>query len=330
MAACQASAGPPALVVSGEAAQHTSLLRACAAPRWLWVFQALRRAPHRREAALLLCTALVRRTGNGHQRQTSGRVSSDLRRTCVRCLWGGCSAYELAARARRATLVVGVPSPTKGAAPPRGRSPSVHNCDATYWQRSPTPDRRPRVKRSQAGLRSLPLRRRLSIRACCARAPRRAGCGCSKPHEGRRTGERPLSFGARPWCDVPATATNARPAAVCQANAGGLALAVSGEDSQHTSLLRVCAAPCWLWVFQAPRRAPHRRDAALLRYTAVVRRNSNNHQRQTGGRVSSDRKRACARCLWGGGSAYELAARARRAALVVIRLRLQAYKRAPH
>ena len=34
--------------------------------------------------------------------------------------------------------------------------------------------------------------------------------------EGRCTGERPLSFGARPWCDLPAAASNSK-LAVCEA-----------------------------------------------------------------------------------------------------------------
>ena len=116
----------------------------------------------------------------------------------------------------------------------RGRS-------ATFQLRPPTTNRRLRVKRAQAGQRSLSLGRRLSKRACCARAPHRAGCGWSMPHEGHRTGERPLSFVARPEFDVSATAANTRPAAACQASADGPALAVSGGEARHTSLLRARA-----------------------------------------------------------------------------------------
>ena len=63
---------------------------------------------------------------------------------------------------------------------------------------------------------------------------------------GHHTSERPLAFGARPWCDVPAMATDAKPAAACQASAGARALAISGAEAQHASLLRARAAPCWL------------------------------------------------------------------------------------
>ena len=63
---------------------------------------------------------------------------------------------------------------------------------------------------------------------------------------GHQTGERPLIFGARPWCDLLAMTTDAKPAAACQASSGGPALAVSWEEAQHTSLLRARAALCWL------------------------------------------------------------------------------------
>ena len=59
--------------------------------------------------------------------------------------------------------------------------------------------------------------------------------------------ERPLSFGGRPWCDVLA----AHGAGFCVARARDTALAISGEEAQHTSLLRTRTVPRWLW----PRRA---------------------------------------------------------------------------
>ena len=69
----------------------------------------------------------------------------------------------------------------------------------------------------------------------------------------RRTGERPFSFGARLWCDVPAAAFDAKPnvpAAPSRASCGtggGLALTVSGEEGNHSSLPHARAAPHWLW-----------------------------------------------------------------------------------
>ena len=112
-------------------------------------------------------------------------------------------------------------------APARGRSPSARCRGATCQLRPPTSNRRPRVKRSQAGLRSLSLGRTLSTRACCAHAAPR-WLWASMCHKGRRTDERPLSFSARPWRDAPTTAINTRLAAACQASAGASAHALWG------------------------------------------------------------------------------------------------------
>ena len=61
-----------------------------------------------------------------------------------------------------------------------------------------------------------------------------------------RTGERALSFGARPWCDVLAAASNFKPAPRGSRGAGASVLAVSGEETQHSSLLCVRLVPRWL------------------------------------------------------------------------------------
>ena len=66
------------------------------------------------------------------------------------------------------------------------------------------------------------------------------------PANGCCAGERPLSFGARPWCDVPAAASNFKPAPRGSRGAGASVLAVSGEETQHSSLLCVRAVPRWL------------------------------------------------------------------------------------
>ena len=69
---------------------------------------------------------------------------------------------------------------------------------------------------------------------------------CLLPTKGRCDSERPLSFGAQPWCDVPAAASNFKPAPRGLRGAGAAALAVSGEETQHSSLLRVRVVPQWL------------------------------------------------------------------------------------
>ena len=53
----------------------------------------------------------------------------------------------------------------------------------------------------------------------------------------RRTNGMVLYFGARPWYDASAAASNANPAAACAASAHALLLVFSGEDAQHSSIL---------------------------------------------------------------------------------------------
>ena len=60
------------------------------------------------------------------------------------------------------------------------------------------------------------------------------------------TDRRRFSFGTRLWCDVPAAASNAKPAAACEASARVPALAVSGKQAQHCSVLRLRTTPRWL------------------------------------------------------------------------------------
>jgi hypothetical protein len=67
------------------------------------------------------------------------------------------------------------------------------------------------------------------------------------PPNGRCDGKILLPFGARPWCDVRAVASNFKPAPRGFCGAGASVLAVSGEETQHSSLLRVRVVPRWLW-----------------------------------------------------------------------------------
>ena len=310
-------------------------------------------------------------------------------RAGARCLWGGGAALELAARARRAALVVVGSSPTKERCTARGLSPSARGRGATCQLRPPTPSQRRVARAAQArcarclwggdaalelaacarraalvvvGLvlieralhrREASLFRRAAVvrrascglqrqaSAACHAQRRRAGARClweeaqhssllrvravprwlwsAHAYEGHCTGERPLSFGARPWCDVPAAASNAKPAPRGSRGAGAPALAVSGEEAQHSSLLRARAVPRWLWSVRALERALHRREASLLRRAPWCDVPAAASNAKPAPRVAR-RRRAGARCLWGGGAALELAARARRAALVVVGL----------
>ena len=60
-------------------------------------------------------------------------------------------------------------------------------------------------------------------------------------------GQRPLSFCARLWCNVLATAANAKPAPRASRRAHTPALANSREETQHSNLLRARAVSRWLW-----------------------------------------------------------------------------------
>ena len=64
--------------------------------------------------------------------------------------------------------------------------------------------------------------------------------------QGHCTGERPLSFGARPWCDVPAAVSKVQPAFAWHARVCVTAMDVSREEAPHASFLRARAGPRWL------------------------------------------------------------------------------------
>ena len=263
-----------ALAVSGEKAQHSSLLRARAVPRWLWSARAYERTLRRREASLLRRAPVVRRASCGLQRQASAACHA--RRVRLRSLSLGRRRSTRACCARAPCRAgCGRLVPTKGTAPARGLSPSARARGATCQLRPPTPSQR-RVPRAGA-LRSLSLGRRRSTRACCARAPCRAGCGRLCHRKALRRREASLLRRA-PWCDVPAAASNAKPAAACHARSAP-ALAVSGMR-RSTRACCARAVPRWLWSALAIERTLRRREASLLRRAPVVRRASCSLQRQ--------------------------------------------------
>ena len=152
--------------------------------------------------------------------------------------WGDSAAPELAACVRCAALGTAGVCPIEWRCIGGELSRSVRNRSATCQLPLSTPSKSTRVG-------TLPFGRRRSTRACCARTPYRAGCGGRRPYRRGRTGEKPLSFGARPWCGVPASASNAKSAAACETTARAPALAVSREEAQHSRLLRARVAPRW-------------------------------------------------------------------------------------
>ena len=143
--------------------------------------------------------------------------------------------------------------------------------------------------------------------------------------DGHCTGKRPLSFGARPWCDVRAVAFNVQPAFAWHANKRRCASCLSGGS--ETRKLSTCAcrahALCRAGYVQNAhyRRVLHRREVSIFRRKTVVRRASCGLQRAPGIRVA--RKQAPLRWLslgrWRNTRACSLQ-RARRAALVSVDL----------
>ena len=111
--------------------------------------------------------------------------------------------------------------PRANAVPPR-RPPSFHMpgkgestlafgaspwCDVKAAASQRTADFR--AARAWAPLRWLSLGSRRKTRACRARALRRASwIGLLRPVQRHCDGGRPLSFGARPWRDVPVSASS--------------------------------------------------------------------------------------------------------------------------
>ena len=64
--------------------------------------------------------------------------------------------------------------------------------------------------------------------------------------QGHRTGERPLSSGAKPCCDMPAVASITQQAFAWRARERAIALAVYQEEAQHACLRCARAVPRWL------------------------------------------------------------------------------------
>ena len=135
-----------------------------------------------------------------------------------------------------------------GTAPARGLSPSVHARSATRQAWLPTPSAKPapRVTR-RAGAPELAVTRKEGQHSSqlCAR-PCRSGRGrlvsCGSPC----ANERPLSFVTRSWCDVQAAVFNAKLAQRASRGTGAPALTVTGDEAQHSSLLRARAMRRWL------------------------------------------------------------------------------------
>ena len=105
------------------------------------------------------------------------------------------------------------------------------------------------------------------------------------PVQGHCPSEKPLSFGARLWHDVPATASYAKPAAARAPSARLPALTASREKAQHSNLL--CARCAALVVITSCTRQSHcNGERRFSRWrTTVVRRTSYGLRRKACRRV---------------------------------------------
>ena len=170
---------------------------------------------------------------------------------------------------------------------------------------------------ARAPLRWLSLGRWRNTRACRARAPCCAGCDRPTHYERALHRRKTSLFRCK---------TVVRRASCGLQRAAGIRVARAQAPLRWLCLGRwrntracraraLCRAGCDRYLRY--RRALHRREASLFRRKTVVRRASCDLQ-QRSRHSRGTRKRHCAGCLSGGGETRELAARARRAALVVV------------
>ena len=87
------------------------------------------------------------------------------------------------------------------------------------------------------------------------------------------TGEKPLSFGARPCCDVPPATSNAQPDFAWRARACHCACFLLGGGEARAPAARACRATPVLWPMHYITPL-HRREASPLRCETLLRRAS--------------------------------------------------------
>ena len=162
----------------------------------------------------------------------------------------------------------------------RGPSPSARARGATRLLPPPTPTSAACLAwRSRAGARCLWGIGAAIKLAACAHHSALVVIGLWRT-ESHWLGERPLSFGARPWCDVPAAASNANQRRVSRAaQARWRSLSLGNRRSTKSCCLRASSrAGCGQHM--AYGRALLRREASLFWRAPVVRRASCRLQRQ--------------------------------------------------
>ena len=262
------------------------------------------RSLHQREAVPLQRVALVRRASWGLKRTADFEWHTRARR-CAGCLSGGGAARELYARVRRAALAVVDLCHMQGdlrctAVVRRASCGLQHTADFC-------------MAHTGAPLRWLSLGSRRSTRACCTRAPCCTGVIYPNPIQRRRTGERPLSLSAPPWYDVPAAASNTQPTFASHMRTRRCAGCLSGGGAARelaARARRAVMAVVGLCCMQGHCTGERPLSFGARPWCDVPAAASNAQP--------AFAWHARARYLSGGSAARKLAARARRAALVMV------------
>ena len=243
-----------ALAVSREEAQHASLLRASADTRWLRSVHALGKGHCTGQRPLSFgvrswCDVPAVATHNQPAFAWHAWAHH-----CARCLSDGGEAHEIAARASRAALVVVAARTINGhctgekplsiGARPRCDVPAVATQNQPLFASHGTRERATALTVSREEAQHASLMRTRAVPRWLWSA-HTLGKGTAPA--------RPLSLGARPWCDVPAVATQNRPAFALSRGTRerATALPVSRDEAQRASLLRADAVTRWLWSVHA-------------------------------------------------------------------------------
>ena len=173
------------------------------------------RPVHQQEASLLLCKAVLRHASRGRQHTAGFHVCAH----AIASLRSLSLSRTRSTRACRARLPRALAAPRwlwsthllrKTTAPARSLPHSVQGSAATCQLRLPRKAGFYVCAHAGAPLLTLSLERRRSTRASRACALAHAGWVAPRLTKGQCTGERPLSFGARPCCDVAAATSSLR------------------------------------------------------------------------------------------------------------------------
>ena len=236
--------------VSSKEAQHSSSPLTRAVPRKVWLSFTLRKdamsARGLAPTARPWCDvpAVVFNTKPAPR-------ATQRRRTCALCFWGGGAALGLATRTRRGALVLVVTqSVERRDVGERPRSYGARPwCDvpAVVFNTKPAPHVTQRRRTCALCFLGGGAARELAIRARRGALVMLGRCFVEERH----AGERHLSFGVWPWCDVLAAASNAKPAPRVSRGAGAPALSVSREEARYTSFLRARAVLHCVWSYAA-------------------------------------------------------------------------------